>query len=534
MSNIKEIKVPDIGDFSGVDVIEVLVGPGDLIALDDPLITLESDKASMDIPAPEAGVVKEVKTAVGDKVSEGSVIVLLEVTAGGEAAAADDPHPRVHEAGSAAAAPGEAGGGYGGGTLEDIHVPDIGDFADVDVIEVLVAEGDQVSVDDPLITLESDKASMDVPSPLAGMVKALKIGVGDKVSEGTLILTLEHEGAAPSTARATPAAPTAEPGSAVAVVAPGIDAEAFKRVHASPSARRLARELGVDLARVAGSGRKSRVTADDVRRFQAAGATPASKAAATAAEPVAAGMGIPPIPAVNFGKFGEIEERPLSRIQRISGPHLHRSWLNVPMVTHHDEADITELEAFRQALKPEAEKRGVRVTALAFITKAMAAALIEFPTFNASLSADGGSLVLKKYCHIGIAVDTPNGLMVPVIRDVDKKGIYEIGEDMAVISKKARDGKLGPTDMQGGSISISSLGGIGGTAFTPIVNAPEVAILGVTRSRMQPVWNGKEFVPRLMQPLDLTYDHRVIDGAQAARFMRFLCATLGDLRRLIL
>ncbi len=535
MAELTEIRVPDIGDFNEVDIIEVLVGEGDLIAVDDPLITLESDKASMDIPAPEAGVVESLKVKVGDKVSEGSPILMLEATHGAEAASAEAPQPTVHEPGAPAPAPGGGGGGYGGTALEDIHVPDIGDFSDVDIIEVLVAEGDTVAVDDPLITLESDKASMDVPSPMAGVVKALKVTVGDKVSQGSLIATLAVVGAAPAKAPApapatAPAAPAAAPSAAAAPAAAAPDSAAFKRVHASPSVRRLARETGVDLTRVPGSGRKGRVTKDDVRAFQAAGHKAPAPAPA-AAEGMAA---IPAIPAQDFAKFGEVEEQPLGRIKKISGAHLHRVWLNVPMVTYHEEVDTTELEAFRQALKPEAEKRGVRVTALAFITKALAAALGDFPTFNSSLSADGASLILKKYCHIGIAVDTPNGLVVPVIRDVDKKGIYDIAADMAAMSVKARDGKLGPTDMQGGCMSISSLGGIGGSGFSPIVNAPEVAILGVTRAQMKPVWNGSEFVPRLMQPLDITFDHRVVDGAEAGRFMNALCGYLKDLRRLVL
>jgi len=530
MSDVKEVKVPDIGDFAEVDVIEVLVAPGDLIALDDPLLTLESDKASMEVPASEAGVVKAVKVAVGDKVSEGSVIVLIEPTTGGEAAGAEHPKPQVHRAGDSSAAPGEAAAG---GALEDVTVPDIGDFDAVDVIEVLVAPGDTLAVDDALITLESDKASMEVPSPKAGTVAEVKIAVGDKVSEGSVILTLMTAGDGAAPAKAAAPAPSAAPVAAPAAgaVSAGVDHGAFKRVHASPSVRRTAREMGVDLTQVPGSGAKGRVTKDDVKAFQAAGGKPAARTAAAAP----AGMtGIEPIPAQDFSKFGEIEVEPLSRIKKISGAHLHRCWLNVPMVTFDEEADITEMEAFRQALKPEAEKRGVRVTGLAFITKALGAALQAFPTFNASLSPDGASLILKKYVNIGIAVDTPNGLVVPVIRDIDKKGVYEISADMAALSKKAKDGKLTPTDMSGGCMTISSLGGIGGVGFTPLVNAPEVAILGLTRSAMKPVWNGKEFIPRLLQPVHVTFDHRVVDGAEAARFTTYFCALLGDLKRLVL
>ena len=454
----------------------------------------------------------------------------------------------------------------------DVTVPDIGDFEDVEVIEILVAKGDTVAVDDPLITLESDKASMDIPAPQAGTVQELSVNVGDKVSQGSLVLRLQssekelddkqrsaqESGAdksskqveqapnpaesaeqAPvtdkknkpseqttpnpqpiSTAEQRPPPPTAE-----------IDQAAFIKVHASPSIRRFARELGVDLSQVGGSGRKGRITKEDVQQFvkqQLSGQAPVSGKVATS------GAGIPPIPAVDFSQFGEIEEQPLSRIQKISGPHLHRAWLNVPMVTQHDEADVTELEAFRKSLKAEAEQRGVRVTALVFIMKAVAAALREFPKFNSSLASDGQSLIYKKYYHLGIAVDTPNGLVVPVFRDVDQKSIFDLSAELADVSKRARDGKLSPKDLQGGCFSISSLGGIGGTAFTPIVNAPEVAILGVSRSKMQPVWDGKEFIPRLMLPLDISYDHRVIDGAEGARFMVFLCQQLTDIRRLLL
>ena len=425
---------------------------------------------------------------------------------------------------------------------KEIQVPDIGDFSGVDVIEILVAPGDHVAVDDPLITLESDKASMEIPSPEAGVVKALKIKVGDKLSQGSPILDLEVEGggeSVPAVAEETPsaepiAAPAAQPAqpSAPPPAPPtSIDETAFSRVHASPSVRRMARELGVDLGKVSGTGRKGRITKEDVQGFVSQAMSPSTAAAAPA---TASGSGIPAMPAVDFAKFGEIEAQDLMRIKKISGAHLHRAWLNVPMVTHHDEADITELEAFRKSLKTEAEKQGVRVTMLAFMMKALAASLKQFPGFNASLSADGQQLILKKYFHIGIAVDTPKGLVVPVFRDVDQKSIYELAAEMAELSARARDGKLKPEEMQGGCMSISSLGGIGGTAFTPIVNAPEVAILGATRSRMMPVWNGKEFVPRLMQPLDLTYDHRVIDGAAAARFMSHLCTMLGDIRHLLL
>jgi pyruvate dehydrogenase E2 component (dihydrolipoamide acetyltransferase) len=559
VASTTKVVVPDIGDFDDVPIIEVLVHKGDRVSAEDPLITLESDKATMDVPAPQAGVVKEIKVSVGDKVSEGTDILILEVDgetsrpAGGngasqQAAPAEraEPPPQAKEK----AAPSKEATG-GGTRTEEVRVPDIGDFSDVPVIEVLVKAGDSVKEEDALVTLESDKATMDVPSPHAGTVKEFKVAVGDKVSEGTLILTMEMGGAAaeeskpaeinadkapeqkaeappraadqPAPAPASDATSRPSPTAAISGDAPA-PRSAF---HATPAVRRFARELGVDLSAVRGTGRKGRILKEDIKKF-------VKETLARPAGAPAAGGGIEPIPAVDFSKFGEVETRPLPRIKKISGPHLHRAWLNVPHVTHHDEADITELEDFRKSLRAEAEKKGARITALAFITKAVAAALAEFPRFNASLTPNGESLVYKKYFHIGIAMDTPNGLVVPVLRDVDKKGIIELALEMGEVSGRARESKLKPNEMQGGCMSISSLGGIGGTAFTPIVNAPEVAILGVTRSRMAPVWNGKEFAPRLMQPLDLSYDHRVIDGAEAARFMTFLCGLLSDVRRLLL
>lgn len=437
--------------------------------------------------------------------------------------------------------------------VEEILVPDIGDFKDIPIIEIAVSPGDSVVAEDSLVTLESDKATMDVPSPAAGVVKEMKVKLGDTVSQGSLILTLEvnDAGAAaePAAQRRDAPEPEPEPTPEQAAPAPVPAAEFVPPAarpsptaslpspvssgatpsHATPSVRHFARELGVDLSRVLGTGRKGRVLKDDVTRFVKEELSGAGSAAGV--EP---GSGIPPIPAVDFSKFGQIEIQPLSRIKKISGQHLRRAWLNVPHVTHHDEADVTEMEAFRQSLKEEAARQGVRVTALSFIMKAVCTALGEFPTFNASIAADGESLVMKKYFNIGVAVDTPGGLVVPVIRDVDTKGIYELGGELAELSARAREGKLKPDEMQGGCMSISSLGGIGGTAFTPIVNAPEVAILGVTRARMTPVWNGQDFEPRLMLPLDVSYDHRVIDGAEAARFMSFLAGVLGDVRRLLL
>ncbi len=424
-------------------------------------------------------------------------------------------------------------------SIQQITVPDIGDFADVDVIEVLVAPGDTVAVDDPVVTLESDKASMEIPSPAAGVVKELKINVGDKVSQGSLILLLEGKGATQTQAAAvpepasapTPAAPPPAPAPAPVPAAPAASGSASGRPYASPSVRRLAREQGIDLTRMAGSGRKGRITKEDLANVAQGGARPA--AAATPAVSTG-GAGIPPIPAVDFSKFGPVESQALTKIKRLTGVNLSRAWLNIPHVTHHDECDISEVEAFRKSLKAEAEKQGLRVTLLSFFMKACAATLKAFPTFNASLDPSAENLILKQYVHIGIAVDTPNGLVVPVVRDVDRKSIYDLSAELAEISVKARDKKLMPGDMQGGSFTISSLGGIGGTAFTPIVNAPEVAILGLTRSQMKPVWDGSAFVPRLMQPLSLSYDHRVIDGAEAARFVRHLGELMSDVRRLLL
>ncbi|MDO5090686.1 MAG: dihydrolipoyllysine-residue acetyltransferase [Cardiobacteriaceae bacterium] len=525
----KEIRVPDIGDFEAVDVIEVLVKPGDSIAADQSLIVLESDKASMEVPADSSGTVEQVLVKVGDKVKQGDVIAVI-----AEGASAAAPAPVQEAAPQALAAAAAA-------AEQDIVVPDIGDFDTVNVIEVNVKVGDSVTAEQGIITLESDKASMEVPAEVAGQIVALNVKVGDKVGKGAVIGRIATTGGAAAqtapkaeapvaAAPAAPApAPVAAPAAAPAPVATGkIDEAAFAKAHASPSVRRFARELGADLGKVKGTGRNGRILEQDVKDFVKgvlSGAAPVA---------VAGGSGIPPIPAVDFSKFGDIEEQKLSRINVLTGEAMTRCWLNIPHVTQHDLADITDLEAFRVSLKAEAEKRGVRVTMLAFLMKALVAGLKEFPRFNSSLSPDNKSLILKKYYNIGIAVDTPNGLVVPVIRDVDKKGIFELSEDLAAISKKARDGKLTPADMSGASMTISSLGGIGGTYFTPIVNAPEVAILGVSRSSMQPVWNGKEFAPRLMLPMSLSYDHRVIDGALGARMTVFLGQVLGDMKRTLL
>ncbi|WP_175949679.1 dihydrolipoyllysine-residue acetyltransferase [Burkholderia vietnamiensis] len=546
MSQAIEVKVPDIGDYKDVPVIEVLVKVGDTVEPEQSLVTLESDKATMDVPSPAAGTVKEVKVKVGDAVSEGTLIILLEggaaAQANGAAAAAAAPAPAAAPAAAAPAAAPAASGG----TLE-VKVPDIGDYKDVPVIEIGVKIGDTVEKEQSLVTLESDKATMDVPSPAAGVVKDIKVKVGDAVSEGTLIVLLEAAGAAapgaapasaPAPAAAVPA-PAAAPAPAPAASAPAAAAPAtapsgeYRASHASPSVRKFARELGVDVARVPGTGPKGRITKDDITGFVKGVMSGQRAAPGAAAAPAGGGeLNLLPWPKVDFAKFGPFEAKPLSRIKKISGANLHRNWVMIPHVTNNDEADITELEALRVQLNKEHEKAGVKFTMLAFVIKAVVAALKKFPTFNASL--DGDNLVFKQYYHIGFAADTPNGLVVPVIRDADKKGLVDIAKEMAELSKAARDGKLKPDQMQGGCFSISSLGGIGGTHFTPIINAPEVAILGLSRGQMKPVWDGKQFVPRLTLPLSLSYDHRVIDGAEAARFNAYLGALLADFRRIIL
>ena len=540
----KEIRVPDIGDFADVDVIEVLVKPGDTIGIDDPLITLESDKASMDIPAPAGGVVEALKVAVGDKVSEGSPILLLEDSVEQSVHVAyADAQPKVSGGAGSEPAPSSAGGGYGGAGLIDIRVPDIGDFQDVDVIEVLVQPGDAIKEEDPLITLESDKASMDVPAPTGGVVREVKIAVGDRVSEGSLILVLEAKGgsAAAAAAGEVPAGPAAEKASArVPAAASAVDAAAFRRAHASPSVRRIARELGVDLSRVVGSGRSGRITEGDVHNFANTGGQPAvaeaapAKAATAPGAPAGAAMGIPAITQPDWSKFGETETVPMSRINRLSAAHLHKAWLNVPQVTHFDEADITELEAYRQKMKARAKEMGFGLTPLVFVMKAVVAALKEYPKFNSAMDEAQENLIQRRYYNLGIAVDTPDGLVVPVIREVDRKGVFELARELGEVSQRAREGKLKTADMQGGCFSISSLGGIGGTNFTPIVNAPEVGILGLTRSQMRLVRVDGEIVDRLIQPLAVSYDHRVIDGAYAARFVSYLAFILSDVRNLIL
>ena len=529
MSTI-EVRVPDIGDFQDVPVIEVLVRAGDTVKPEDALVTLESDKATMDVPAPTAGTVADVKVKVGDKVSEGSLIVLLKSSAAGEAAPASAPKTSV----AAPPAPTSSPGG-----LAEVRVPDIGDFRDVPVIEVMVKPGDTVKAEDALVTLESDKATMDVPAPLSGVVRSLAVKVGDRLSEGSLVLTLATDRAAPSPSPAgapspqpSPAsAPSPQPSPAGGRGRVAVDEAAFRVAYAGPAVRKLARELGVDLATVNGSGDKGRILREDVESAAKGGAAAAPAAPAGAG----AGVGIEllPWPKVDFAKFGPVEAKPLSRIKKISGANLHRNWVMIPHVTNHDDADITELEAFRVQLNRESEKSGVRVSMLAFMIKAAVATLQKFPEFNASL--DGDSLVLKKYWHIGFAADTPQGLVVPVIRDADRKGVVAIAKEMGELAALAREGKLKPDQMQGGTFTISSLGGIGGTYFTPIINAPEVAIMGVCRSFWRQVsHDGKSSAWRFILPLSLSWDHRVIDGASAARFNSHFAGLLADMRRVVL
>ncbi|EJU9785664.1 pyruvate dehydrogenase complex dihydrolipoyllysine-residue acetyltransferase [Vibrio vulnificus] len=528
-AELKEVHVPDIGG-DEVEVTEIMVAIGDSIEEEQSLITVEGDKASMEVPAPFAGTLKEIKVAAGDKVSTGSLVMIFEVAGSGAAA----PVP------VAAAAPAAAPAAVSG--VKEVNVPDIGGD-EVEVTEIMVAVGDTVTEEQSLITVEGDKASMEVPAPFAGTVKEIKVAAGDKVSTGSLIMVFEVAGAAPVAAAAP--AQSAAPAPAVAPVAKA-EAQAttsdFKEndeyAHASPVVRRLAREFGVNLSKVKGSGRKSRILKEDVQAYvkDALKRLESGAVAAASGKGDGAALGLLPWPKVDFSKFGETEVQPLSRIKKISGANLHRNWVMIPHVTQWDNADITELENFRKEQNAiEAKKdSGMKITPLVFIMKAAAKALEAFPAFNSSLSDDGESLILKKYVNIGIAVDTPNGLVVPVFKDVNKKGIYELSEELMVVSKKARAGKLTAADMQGGCFTISSLGGIGGTAFTPIVNAPEVGILGVSKSEIKPVWNGKEFAPRLQLPLSLSYDHRVIDGAEGARFITYLNECLSDIRRLVL
>jgi pyruvate dehydrogenase E2 component (dihydrolipoamide acetyltransferase) len=594
VSDTIEIRVPDIGDFKDVPVIEVLVKPGDTVKKEDSLVVLESDKASMEVPASAAGVVAAVMVKVGDKVSQGSVVVTLEGSASGpsttaqSASAQDDkvvspstgadaasspsaganavssPSSGANAASSASAGANAASSASAGAnaassasaapslvTLSEARsaqskgepvtllVPDIGDFGDVPVIEVLVKPGDTVKKEDSLVVLESDKASMEVPASQAGVVESVLVKVGDKVSKGTPVVTLQ--GGAPSAPssfdsaqsaplRMTTGGASAQDDKAGRAAAPADDkAEPGGNVHASPSIRRFARELGVNIHELRGSGPNGRVTRDDVQNFVKS-ALARGPAASAGASPF---PGLPPWPKVDFAQYGEIERKPLGRIKKLSGPNLHRNWISIPHITNQDEADITELEEFRNEINAEqAKKKGPKFTILAFLVKASVAALERFPEFNASL--DGDELVYKHYYNIGFAADTPNGLMVPVIKNADRKGLIEIARETSELAAKARDGKLSLGDMQGGTFTISSIGGIGGTAFTQIVNAPEVAILGSVRSSMKPVWDGKAFVPRLILPISVSYDHRVIDGAGAARFLAYVASLLADFRRVAL
>jgi len=554
-----EIKVPDIGDFAEVTVIELMVKPGDTVKAEQSLITVESDKASMEIPCSHAGVVKELKIALGDKVKEGSVVLMLEVAEGAGAAAPVAPVSEEKKAtapAEKAPATSDSAASAAVGPVE-VRLPDIGDFKDVAVIEILVKVGDPIGLEQSLMTVESDKAAMEIPSSAAGVLKELKIKVGDKVNIGDLIAILE--GAAP-TAAAAPAATAAAPvattvtaaanPAAVAPTAPAAVAAVPAHnpttapvglPHASPSVRKFARELGVPLNEVKGTGLKGRITDADVQSFtrsvmsgaiQTMAAEAKTKSAGTSASSDGGGLGLIPWPKLDFSKFGPVERKDLSRIKKISGANLLRNAILIPAVTNHDDCDITDLEAFRVSTNKENEKSGVKITMLAFLIKACVSALKKFPEFNSSL--DGDALIYKQYYHIGFAADTPNGLMVPVIKDADKKGIMQISQEMGELAKKARDGKLSPAEMTGASFTISSLGGIGGRYFTPIINAPEVAIMGVCKSTIQPVWDGKAFQPRLMLPLSLTWDHRVIDGAGAARFNVYLGQILGDFRRVLL
>ena len=576
--NVIEIAVPDIGDFSEVEVIEVLVKPGDEIAVEQSLITVESDKASMEIPSSAAGKLQELKVKVGDKVAKGTLIATLQAGAGpaadkapaapaaakSDTASAPPSAPQTPAAAAPSPSPAASTAPAGGGSSEtEVQVPDIGDFDQVEVIELLVAVGDEVSIEQSLITVESDKASMEIPSSAAGRISKLLVKVGDKVAKGTPVAMIVGAAAsAPANGSGSPApaaesapapaqAPVPAPAAAARESAPAPatrahpvpadmrDGKLAVKPHASPSVRLFARELGVDLAMVTGSGPKDRITAEDVKAFVKGAVARAGDGGAGASAPGAgaaggAGLGLIPWPKVDFARYGEIEVKPLSRIKKISAANLHRNWVMIPHVTNHDDADITDLEAFRVTLNAENAKTGNKLTMLAFLVKACVAALRKFPEFNSSL--DGESLVFKRYYHIGFAADTPNGLVVPVIKDADKKGLFDIAAEMSELAKKARDGKLAPSDIQGGTFSISSLGGIGGTYFTPIINAPEVAILGVCRSSRRPVWDDRSasFEPRLILPLSLSWDHRVIDGASAARFNSFLSQLLGDFRRIVL
>jgi len=549
-----EVKVPDIGDFDEVAVIELLVKVGDTVKAEQSLITVESDKASMEIPSSTAGVVKELRVKLGDKVKQGSVVLMVEASSDvASLASATDALPTAAPAVQVAAATAPVATAAATvvalpaaiGPVE-VLIPDIGDFKDVAVIEIFVKPGDAIKVEQSLITVESDKAAMEIPSSAAGVLKELKVKIGDKVNIGDLLAILEGSvaaaapvaamNAAASVAASAPSVAPAVATASISVPAHNPGSTTLGLPHASPSVRKFARELGVPLEEVKGNGPKGRISFDDVQAFTKAVMAGATQTKAQAAKAPAGGdgaaLGLIPWPKVDFAKFGPIERKEMGRIKKISGANLLRNAIMIPAVTNHDDADITELEAFRVSTNKENEKSGIKVTMLAFLIKACVAALKKYPEFNSSL--DGDALVYKNYWHIGFAADTPNGLMVPVIRDADKKGILQISQEMGELAKKARDGKLSPAEMTGATFTISSLGGIGGKYFTPIINAPEVAILGVCKSTHEPVWDGKQFVPRLMLPLSLTWDHRVIDGAAAARFNAYLGQILGDFRRVLL
>jgi pyruvate dehydrogenase E2 component (dihydrolipoamide acetyltransferase) len=533
-----DITIPDLGDFSDVEVIEILVKSGDKVSREEGLITLETDKASLDVPAPQDGVIESMSVSTGDRVSKGDVIGTMSVAGGNDASSKESKagaEPAPEDTTVIASPPAAATESR----KQTVTVPDIGDFSDVDVIEVHVKAGDEVRENDSLVTLETDKATMDVPSVVSGKIESVLVKVGDKVSQGSPVAEIDAVAAAakpapdkmvaqkpareaespPTKAKESPPKKSTAPREL-----PTINEAGFSKAHASPSVRKLARELGVDLVQVKGTGPKQRILHDDVKAFVK------SILSGAVASP---GSALPKVPVVDFAKFGPVDPKPLTRIQKISGPRLQASWINLPHVTQHDVADITVLEARRQELKGPAKARGISLTPLAFVLKACIAALKEFPRVNSSLSEDGESLVYKNYYHLGFAADTDNGLMVPVIRDADKMDVYELAQKLAELSAMARDGKLKADQLQGASFTISSLGGIGGTAFTPIVNAPEVAILGVSRSSMQPVWNGSAFEPKLMLPLSFSYDHRVIDGAYAVRFTTFLSEKLSDVDSLL-
>lgn len=539
MSNEIEVKIPDIGGATQVDVIEVMVQIGEQIEIDTPLITLESDKASMEIPSPVAGKITKLNIKVGDKVSEGDVILFATVekksdTEKENKTQAAKKEPENKEENKAKVAQENKSE-----SIKEVKIPDIGGATQVDVIEVMVQVGDQIEIDTPLITLESDKASMEIPSPIAGKITKLNLKVGDKVSEGDVILLAATENGAKAEESETVSAeqePVSAPETSSSVepenkseqISPQpvlADTESSKVIAAGPAVRRLARELGVNLAGVKGTGRKDRITKEDVQTYVKTRLSEQSGQGS---------FGIPPNPTIDFTQFGEIETKPLNKIKRLTGVNVHRSWITIPHVTQFDAADITDVEAFRKSEAEHAKEKGYKLTLLAFVCAVVSKALKAFPQFNASLDATGTNLIYKKYCNIGIAVETPNGLVVPVIRNVDKLSVAEIATEMARLSTKARDKGLMPADMAGGCFTISSLGGIGGTAFTPIVNSPEVAILGLSRSEIKPVYENGTFQPRLMLPLSLSYDHRVIDGAEAARFTRFICECLSDIRRILL